>query len=82
LEEYARWRVPDNRVVANFTHALIRLFSNDRLPLTLARNLGLLTVDLLPPVKRSFIRATSGLSGRLPRLACGLPLSSASHERA
>jgi 2-octaprenyl-6-methoxyphenol hydroxylase len=82
LEEYARWRVPDNRVVANFTHALIRLFSNDRLPLTLARNLGLLTVDLLPPVKRGFIRATSGLSGRLPRLACGLPLSSASHERA
>lgn len=80
LNEYADWRAQDNRVVAGFTHSLIRAFSNDYFPVTLLRNLGLSAVDLLPPVKRRFIRVTSGLSGRQPRLACGLPLVS-SHER-
>ncbi len=74
LARYTRWRVRDNQVTARFTDGLIRLFSNDWLPLAAARNLGLLAVDLLPGVKRGFIRLTSGLAGRLPRLARGLPL--------
>lgn len=74
LQRYADWRVRDNRVTAAFTHSLIRIFSNDYLPVTWGRNLGLLAVDLLPPVKRRLVRITSGLAGRLPRLACGLPL--------
>ena len=74
LQRYADWRARDNRRVAGFTHSLIRIFSNDYFPLALARNIGLLAVDLLPPLKRRLIRMTSGISGRLPRLACGLPL--------
>jgi 2-octaprenyl-6-methoxyphenol hydroxylase len=74
LERYADWRVRDNQVTARFTDGLIRLFSNDLLPLALGRNLGLLAADLLPPVKRGFIRMTSGLAGRVPRLARGLPV--------
>lgn len=74
LTRYADWRRRDNRLIARFTDSLIRLFSNDFLPLAVARNLGLIAVDLAPPFKRGFIRITSGLSGRLPRLARGLPL--------
>lgn len=74
LQRYADWRARDNRTIAGFTHSLIRIFSNDYLPVTLARNLGLIAVDLLPPLKRRFIRVTSGLAGQLPRLARGQPL--------
>ena len=74
LQRYARWRARDNRVVATFTDVLVKLFSTDFLPIALARNVGLIAVDLLPPVKRGLMRITSGLAGRLPRLARGLPL--------
>lgn len=74
LRPYAAWRRRDNQVVATLTVGLTRIFSTSFLPLTLARNLGLTAVDLLPPVKRRFMRITSGLAGRLPRLARGLPL--------
>lgn len=73
LQRYADWRARDNRVIAGFTHSLIRIFSNDYLPVAFARNVALTAVDLLPPLKRCLIRTTSGLSGRLPRLALGLP---------
>ncbi len=74
LKRYADWRVRDNKVVSTFTNSLIRTFSNDFPPLAVARNLGLIAVDLLPPLKRRLLRITSGLSGKLPRLARGLPL--------
>lgn len=74
LERYARWRQRDNQVTARFTDGLIRIFTNNFLPVVMARDLGLVAVDLLPPIKRGFIRVTSGLAGRAPRLARGLAL--------
>jgi 2-octaprenyl-6-methoxyphenol hydroxylase len=74
LQRYTARRVRDNRVTQTFTHSLIRVFANDFPPLVLARNLGLVAVDLMPPVKRAFVRVTSGFAGKLPRLARGLPL--------
>ena len=74
LQQYADWRTRDNRRVAVFTDGLIRIFANDFPPLAFARNFGLLAVDLFPSAKRAFIRRTSGLNGRMPRLARGLPL--------
>ncbi|MHB8534769.1 MAG: 2-octaprenyl-6-methoxyphenyl hydroxylase [Sulfuricaulis sp.] len=74
LQRYAAWRRRDNQVISTFTNGLIRIFSNDIFPLTFARNAGLMAVDLVPGLKRRFIRVSSGLSGRLPRLARGLPL--------
>ncbi len=74
LRRYADWRQRDNQITAGFTNGLIRVFSNNAFPLTLLRNAGLLAVDLMPGVKRGFVRVTSGLSGKLPRLARGLPL--------
>ena len=74
LRRYADWRARDNRVISTFTNSLVRVFSNDFPPLAFARNLGLLAVDLVPPLKRRLLRVTSGLAGKLPRLARGLPL--------
>jgi 2-octaprenyl-6-methoxyphenol hydroxylase len=74
LRRYADWRKRDNQVISLFTNGLIRIFSNNIFPLTLARNAGLLAVDLMPGVKRSFVRVTSGLAGKLPRLARGMNL--------
>ncbi len=74
LRRYADWRRRDNQITAGFTNGLIRIFSNNAFPLTILRNAGLVAVDLMPGVKRRFVRVTSGLAGRLPRLARGLPL--------
>jgi len=74
LRRYEKWRHRDNRVVSRFTDSLIRIFSNRLLPLVVARNVGLIAVDLLPGMKKELTRRTSGLNGRLPRLARGLPL--------
>ncbi len=74
LRRYADWRRRDNQVISLFTNGLIRIFTNNIFPLTLLRSAGLLAVDLMPGVKRGFVRVTSGLAGKLPRLARGLPL--------
>ncbi len=74
LRTYADWRRRDNQVIARFTDGLARIFSTSFLPVVLARDAGLIAVDLLAPVKQRLIRITSGVAGRLPRLARGLPL--------
>ncbi len=74
LAQYMKQRERDTRMVSRFTDGLIRIFANSVPPLSVARNLGLLATDLLPPLKRALIRRTSGLAGPLPKLARGLPL--------
>ena len=74
LQRYADWRRWDQRRTIAFTDGLTRLFDNPLPPLRLARNLGLLAFNLLPPAKRLLARQAMGLEGYLPRLAQGLPL--------
>lgn len=76
LARYARTRRRDARVVSAFTDSLVRVFAHELGPLGPARSLGLVLTDLVPPLKRMLIRRTSGVAGRLPRLARGLPLGS------
>ena len=80
LKRYAEWRVSDHDRVINFTDNLVRLFSNNALPLSFARNVGLLAADVLPPVKRALLRRAMGVYGHLPRLARGLPLQEKPHD--
>lgn len=75
LQRYARWRERDQRTMIAFTDGLARVFSNPLPGVGLARDLGLLAVDLLPPFKRLLLRHTMGMAGRLPRLALGLDLT-------
>lgn len=51
LQRYANARRFDRGSVIGFTDGLVRLFSNDHRLLREARGLGLLTLDLLPPVR-------------------------------
>jgi 2-octaprenyl-6-methoxyphenol hydroxylase len=74
LERYAQWRARDHRQVIGFTNTLVQTFSNRFPPLALARNLGLLALDVLPPLKHRLARHAMGLAGKLPRLGRGLPL--------
>ncbi len=75
LRRYAQWRRDDQRRVIAFTDTLARLFASPLAPLAWARSLGLLAVDVLPPLKHALTHRTMGLSGRLSRLARGVPLS-------
>lgn len=74
LQRYADWRRRDHRQTAMATDSLVRIFSNNFLPLAALRNLGLVVVDLVPPLKRAFARHAMGFVGKLPRLGRGLKL--------
>ncbi|MEW7980630.1 MAG: 2-octaprenyl-6-methoxyphenyl hydroxylase [gamma proteobacterium symbiont of Phacoides pectinatus] len=74
LRAYADWRQRDQQGVALMTDGLVRLFTNPLPPVRLARNLGLLALDLAPPLKQLLSRQFMGLNGRLPRLARGVGL--------
>jgi len=74
LKVYADWRERDQKAVALMTDGLVRLFTNPLLPVRIARNLGLLALDLTPSVKYFLTRQFMGVNGRLPRLARGLSL--------
>ncbi len=75
LRGYAGWRRSDYLRVMGFTDGLARTFSNDFTPLVVARNLGMVAMDLLPPARRLFTRQAMGVNGRQSRLALGLPLA-------
>ena len=74
LRGYARWRRSDYLRVMGFTDGLARTFSSDFLPLVVARNIGMVALDMLPPARRLLTRQAMGVNGRQPRLALGLPL--------
>jgi 2-octaprenyl-6-methoxyphenol hydroxylase len=74
LENYAQWREQDHRQVIGFTNTLVQTFSNQFPPLAIARNLGLVATDVVPPLKHLLARHSMGITGKLPRLARGLPL--------
>jgi len=74
LARYEEWRHRDQQQVARITDSLVRIFSNRWTPLRLGRNLGLLGVELCPPVRHRIARLAMGIEGRLPRLSRGVPL--------
>ncbi|MCW8829063.1 MAG: 2-octaprenyl-6-methoxyphenyl hydroxylase [Gammaproteobacteria bacterium] len=75
LQGYARWRRGDYLRVMGVTDSLVRIFSNDFRTLVVARNAGMVAMDLMPPLRRLFTRQAMGVNGRQPRLALGLPLN-------
>ncbi len=80
LESYAQWRRRDHLKMIAFTDGLARVFANPLWPVRAVRNMGMVAVDLLPPLKKILTRHTMGLAGKLPRLARGLPLRGARDE--
>ncbi|MFP5305874.1 MAG: 2-octaprenyl-6-methoxyphenyl hydroxylase [Gammaproteobacteria bacterium] len=69
LERYAALRSADRSRTADFTDALVRLFSN-RLPgLRRLRHLGLLALDLAPPLREAVMWQNLGFGGHTPAVA-------------
>ena len=74
LDQYTQWRTADQQRVVRFTDTLVRVFESAIPPVAAVRPLGFLAATLCPPLKHSIAKSALGLSGRLPRLARGLPL--------
>lgn len=74
LKRYADARSGDQGRVALITDVLARMFASPLPPVRLARNLGLVALDLAPTVKHGVSRQFMGVRGSLPRLSRGLPL--------
>lgn len=74
LRRYQQWRRFDTLALAAVTDGLNRLFSHALQPVQLTRDLGLATMQRLPPLKRLLMRDAMGLVGDLPRLLRGQPL--------
>lgn len=74
LDDYVNWRRSDQLKVVGFTDGLIRFFGIPGATASRGRALGLTAFDMAPAAKRELARQTMGLSGRLTRLARGLPL--------
>ena len=72
LDRFSQWRKTEQKSMALATDGLARLFSNSLKSIRLGRNVGLLLVDLFPPLRRGIARGAMGLLGKLPRLSRGL----------
>lgn len=68
LECYAQSRQRDHEQTILFTDSVVKIFSNDWLPLAALRNTGLALLDQLPVAKNLLSRQAMGLAGRLPRI--------------
>ena len=67
LAAYARSRQPDRLLGAALTDGFVRLFSNDYLLLKIARGLGLLSIDLCPPLRHLIARQMNTGTRSSPR---------------
>jgi len=72
LKDYVKQRQPDWQQIITATDSLVRLFSNDFLPLVFARNKGLCLLDKLPFVKERLTSVAMGFSGESAKLTRGL----------
>ena len=75
LENYAEWRRSDQQKLVRLTDGIVRLFGDQRPPVRVLRNLGMLGFDMIPGIRKTFAKHTMGLAGRLPRLSRGVPLA-------
>jgi 2-octaprenyl-6-methoxyphenol hydroxylase len=80
LAAYIRSRHRDQIGTTYFTDMLTRVFTNPLMAVGLIRNLGLMGLELFPPVRRQFARVNMGHAGRLPRLARGLGVGADTHQ--
>jgi 2-octaprenyl-6-methoxyphenol hydroxylase len=58
--QYQCCRNPDRDLIINSTDALVHCFSNHFGPLVLGRNVGLLLMNKLAPIKHYFARRAMG----------------------
>ena len=69
LSHYSKWRKHDQEIITGFTHSLVKIFSTAFEPLAIARNMGLVATDIMPPLKHLLAKHTMGIAGKLPKLS-------------
>ncbi len=67
LNDYARQRRYDHSKTIGFTNNVVRIFSNDWLPVAALRNTGLTVLDHLPFAKQLLAKHAMGLAHALPK---------------
>ncbi|MDH3715950.1 MAG: 2-octaprenyl-6-methoxyphenyl hydroxylase [Gammaproteobacteria bacterium] len=71
LEEFAVRRRADQRSTTATTDLLVKTFGSRFAPVVVARNAGLIAMDLLPPLRHWFARRSMGLGARSPMTGLG-----------
>jgi len=71
LRAYEKQRKAHNLLMMQTMDLFYRVFSNNRMPLRLLRNIGLGLAEKAGPLKQKVIQLATGLDGRLPALARG-----------
>ena len=68
LQRYQQQRQADKDNTIGLTHNLVKLFSNQHVPLVMGRNMGLFALQLMPMLKSQFAQHTTGLTqlNRMP----------------
>lgn len=74
LADYQSTRLKDMRRIYKATDSLVKIFSNNHALLGHARAMGLISVDLLSPLRHLMARHSMGLAGRMNKLQRRLPL--------
>lgn len=74
LSEYENWRKNDHRNVMMATDSMVKLFENPLSIVNVARNVGILAVDMLPGARHLISRFAMGLTGKQPKLSRGVSL--------
>lgn len=69
LKRYERWRRTENWFTLSLTDFLNRSFSNQFVPLVIARRMGIWILDSVTPLKRLILRLMTGFFGKLPTKA-------------
>lgn len=64
LMAYEAKQKADQFTTIEFSHYLVKLFSTDAFGAVAARHLGLLSLELIPLLKREFVAQTMGTAGR------------------
>lgn len=75
LQQYSRWRKPDQASTIAHSDGLTRLFSHPSLLLSGLRTAAFVAHALSPTLRRQTANHAMGYRGRVPRLALGEPLS-------
>lgn len=64
LNNYLESQTLDQQLTTGFSDRLVRLFSSSSLPLIALRHLGLISLALVPPLKKMLTHQTLGQAGR------------------
>lgn len=74
LNHYHKVRRSDHKAISQMTDGLVAIFTSQRPLVKMARNLGLIAMDNISPMKHLLAHYARGFAGIVPDLVCEIPL--------